>query len=115
MAVRMKAPDGCTGCSNDGIQYTVKKGVVIVPDKIVTALYPHGFVVDGAADVQDDAEAVAKVQAIESAKASVDAAQAAFDAATDDTAKAELTAVLFAAQQAFEALTEETPIIPAGE
>lgn len=110
MSVRMKAPNGCTGCSHDNIQYRVKKGFVVVPDEIVGALYPHGFEVDGPVD-DTDPELTARLAAIEAAKAEVDSAQAELDAESDDTRKAELTAVLFAIQQQYDALIAEEPTI----
>lgn len=104
MPVQMKAPQGCKSCSSDGQTYVVNKGVVVVPAEVVASLYPHGFEVIGEVDESTDQDRE-KLAAIEEARAIMEKAQANFDAATDDTARAELTTVLFDARQKYEALT----------
>lgn len=44
MTTKMKAPEGGTGCSFDGIEYEVdSKGCVTVPEEAVPVLSDHGF------------------------------------------------------------------------
>lgn len=44
--VKMKAPEGSSGCSFDGEEYKVAKdGTVEVPAEAVAQLMNHGFVV----------------------------------------------------------------------
>lgn len=42
MAV-LVAPEGCTGCSHDGVSYEVVDGMVEVPAEAVMDLVSHGF------------------------------------------------------------------------
>lgn len=64
---KMKAPDGCTGCSVNGEQYVVRKGYVVVPDDAIVELQHHGFVVEvdeaEAAKAAEAAAALAKAEA----------------------------------------------------
>lgn len=42
--VRLRAPEGATGCSWNGVEYPVdKKGRVAVPEAAIGALMAHGF------------------------------------------------------------------------
>lgn len=41
--VKMKAPEGSSGCSHEGISYQAKDGIVEVPRAAVEALKSHGF------------------------------------------------------------------------
>jgi hypothetical protein len=47
MGTKLNAPEGSTGCSFDGVEYTVdeKTGTVEVPDEAVASLLDHGFTV----------------------------------------------------------------------
>jgi hypothetical protein len=60
---KLKAPNGCTGCSFNGEQYPVKRGYVVVPDEAVAELIPHGFITEvdeeAIAAAADDAESAA--------------------------------------------------------
>ena len=57
--MKMKCPEGGTGCSFDGVEYTADdKGVVDVPAEAGSALLDHGFtVVQGNAQDTADADA----------------------------------------------------------
>ena len=41
--VVLEAPEGCTGCSHDGVEYEVVEGLVEVPAAAIDALIHHGF------------------------------------------------------------------------
>lgn len=48
---KMKAPEGCTGCSFNGEEFEVDKdGNVDVPEEAVAELSSHGFVTDPTAN-----------------------------------------------------------------
>ncbi|MEN6630533.1 MAG: hypothetical protein ABFC42_12905 [Sulfuricella sp.] len=95
---KLTAPNGVTGCSFDGTEYKVKKGVVDVPDEAVAALFPHGFRQAGVTEDEVDA----RIEAQEA----VDAAQALVNAAAESSEPEEeaAAAVLAQAQEALAAL-----------
>lgn len=47
--VKLKAPEGSTGCSHSGIEYEAIGGIVEVPEEAVADLLPHGYTVAPAA------------------------------------------------------------------
>lgn len=47
--VKLKAPEGSTGCSHNGNEYEVVDGIVEVPEEAVADLLPHGYTVAPAA------------------------------------------------------------------
>lgn len=61
--MKMKAPEGATGCSFDGVEYEVVDGEVTVPSEAAGALMSHGYEVITAAATPAD-------EAVESAVAS---------------------------------------------
>jgi len=52
MTTKLKAPEGVTSASFGGEEFTVKKGVVTVPDEAAAALCELGFVRIADADTQ---------------------------------------------------------------
>ena len=103
MAVKMKVPEGCSGCSFAGENFKPsRKGFVTVPEEAVAELIPHGFVVDGAV-VEEPPDEMEQQLAV--AKEALDAAQAALDACTDDEQQlAVAKEALDAAQATYDAL-----------
>lgn len=95
---KLTAPAGVTGCSFDGAEYKVKKGVVDVPDEAVDALSSHGFRPVGMTEDEVDG----RIEAQEA----VDAAQALVNAAAEasEPEKEAAAAVLAQAQEALAAL-----------
>lgn len=96
--MKLKAPEGCTGCSFGGQEYKVKKGIVDVPDEALFALREHGFYPVAPTDEEIKAAQIADAQQ------AVVAAQGALDAETDDAKKADLAQALEAAKAELAAL-----------